>query len=134
MRSGADLICVVRSSSSYLLRNFLQSYGDPAGDQPLIGQFFTCINKKQAERKLPLLHPKRQRLLLKAISFPGQPFDPVPVHRLLKIPLAGAKTSLQPTHRSPHHIIDPEGKNIHAPPFTEDPLYLLAALEPLTPA
>ena len=100
----------------------------------MIGQFFTCINKKQKERQLLFLHPKRQRLFEKAISLPGQPFDPVPVHCLFKIPLAGAKTGLQPTRRPPHHIIDPVGKDMQALALTEDPLYLLAALESLTPA
>ena len=100
----------------------------------MIGQIFTGINKEQAERQLPFLHPQRQRLFLKAISLPGQPFDPVPFHRLLKIPLAGAKPRLQTKHWSPQPVMDPVGKDMQALAFTEDPLDLLAALEPLTPA
>jgi len=100
----------------------------------VIGQFFAGVNKKQAERQLPFLHPQRQRLFFKAISLPGQPFDPVPVHRLLKIPLAGTKPRLQTDHWPPQQIMDPVGKDMQALPFTEDPLDLLAALEPLAPA
>jgi hypothetical protein len=79
-----------------------------------------------------------QDLLVQPVSFTGQPFDPVSVHRSFEVAAADPKACLQRKRRfTPvrriilQHIKHPKGKDIDTLTVPEYPFDPLAALEPL---
>jgi len=68
---------------------------------------------------------------LQPVGFPAQSFDPVPVHRLLEMAAARAESGLdRGTARGRlKQIKHLKGKERKAPPFPENPIDPLAALE-----
>jgi hypothetical protein len=82
-------------------------------------------------------------LFLQPVGFPAQPFDPVPVYRLLEMAAAGAKSGLDRRTARPglgprrgrwcgrwlKQVKNFEGKERKAPPFPENPIDPFAALE-----
>jgi hypothetical protein len=61
----------------------------------VVGQLFSRIDKKYGEGRSFFFHQLEQGLFLEAVCFTAQPFDAVSVHRLFKMPAAGAEAGLQ---------------------------------------
>jgi hypothetical protein len=97
----------------------------------VVRQLFTCINKEDGEGSFFLFQQVQQRGFLQPVGLAAQPFNPVPVYRLLEMAAAGAKSGLnwRTARRGLSQVKNLEGKERKAPPLPENPIDPLAALE-----